>query len=386
MSGFSFEVLERDGRARRGRLRTDHGTVETPVFMPVGTQATVKGLLPDQIRGLGASMILANTYHLYLRPGHERVARLGGVHGFSTWDGVLLTDSGGFQVFSLGDLTTIDDDGVSFRSHLDGSRHRFTPEHSMDVQIALGADVVMAFDECPALPAPDDAVVRAVDRTLRWAERCRDHFGHRRTHEQGHEQVLFGIVQGGLLSDERARCAEGLAALDLPGYAIGGLSVGEAKEDMHRLSRSTAGLLPEDKPRYLMGVGYPEDIVAAVGGGVDMFDCVLPTRLARHGTLLTEDGRIHLRNARFADDASAPDPDCDCATCARFSRAYLRHLIIAGELLGMILCTVHNVRFYLRLMESIREAISEGRFESFAADLTARRMRPAARTPKGRHR
>ena len=375
MSGFGFEVTHRDGRARRGRLSTDHGVIDTPVFMPVGTQGTVKGLMPDQIEATGSSLILANTYHLYLRPGHERVARLGGLHRFCTWNGAMLTDSGGFQVFSLGDLRKIDDDGVSFRSHLDGSSHRFTPEHSMDVQAALGADVVMAFDECPALPATDAQVVQAVDRTLAWATRCRDRFGRRRTHEAGHEQVLFGIVQGGLIHDERARCAESLVELDLPGYAIGGLSVGESKEDMHRTSRATAPLLPDDRPRYLMGVGYPEDILAAVGGGVDMFDCVLPTRLARHGTLLTSQGRMHLRNARFAEDAAPPDPACSCATCQRFDRAYLRHLVIAGELLGMVLATLHNVTFYQEFMRQVRTAIGTGRFAEFEREFAARPTR-----------
>jgi len=378
VSGFGFECTHTDGRARRGRLHTDHGVIETPVFMPVGTQATVKGLTPEQIRATGASMILANTYHLYLRPGHERIARLGGLHRFSTWDGAMLTDSGGFQVFSLGDLREIDDDGVSFRSHLDGSPHRFTPEHAMDVQAALGADVVMAFDECPALPAADEDVARAVDRTVAWARRCRDHFGPRRRHEAGHQQALFGIVQGGLVASERARCAEALIELDLPGYAIGGLSVGESKDDMHRTSRSTAALLPADRPRYLMGVGYPEDIVAAVAGGVDMFDCVLPTRLARHGTLLTEAGRIHLRNARFAEDERPPDPACDCPVCRRFSRAYLRHLVVAGELLGMILGTVHNVTHYQRLMREIRDAIEAGRFEQLADRIGTRPTRAPA--------
>ena len=383
MSGFGFEVTARDGRARRGTLRTDHGNIATPVFMPVGTQGTVKGLTPGQLVESGARMILGNTYHLYLRPGHERVRGLGGLHRFSAWEGALLTDSGGFQVFSLSRLRDIDDDGVVFRSHLDGSRHRFTPESSMDVQAALGADVVMAFDECPALPAPDELVRAAVDRSLIWARRCRDHFGDRRRHEAGHEQVLFGIVQGGLLERERARCAASLVELDLPGYAIGGLSVGESKEDLHRLTAFTAPLLPPDKPRYLMGVGYPEDLLAAVAAGVDMFDCVLPTRLARHGTLLTSEGRMALRNARFADDPLPPDPACSCAVCRAHSRAYLRHLIVTNEILGLVLCTLHNVSFYQELMAQTRTAIEVGRFDDFRAAFLAR-YRPGEHTPGAR--
>ena len=378
MSGFGFECTHTDGRARRGRLHTDHGVIETPVFMPVGTQATVKGLTPEQIRATGASMILANTYHLYLRPGHERIARLGGLHRLSTWDGAMLTDSGGFQVFSLGDLREIDDDGVSLPQSPRRQRPRAHPGALDGDPGRLGADVVMAFDECPALPAADEDVARAVDRTVAWARRCRDHFGPRRRHEAGHQQALFGIVQGGLVASERARCAEALIELDLPGYAIGGLSVGESKDDMHRTSRSTAALLPADRPRYLMGVGYPEDIVAAVAGGVDMFDCVLPTRLARHGTLLTEAGRIHLRNARFAEDERPPDPACDCPVCRRFSRAYLRHLVVAGELLGMILGTVHNVTHYQRLMREIRDAIEAGRFEQLVDRIGTRPTRAPA--------
>lgn len=380
MSGFGFEITARDGGARQGILRTDHGEIPTPVFMPVGTQGTVKGLTPAQLRESGSQMILGNTYHLYLRPGHERVLGLGGLHRFSAWDGAMLTDSGGFQVFSLSRLREIDDEGVVFRSHLDGSRHRFTPESSMDVQAALGADVVMAFDECPALPATDEVVRAAVDRSVLWARRCRDHFGDRRRHEAGHEQVLFGIVQGGLVERERARCAQALLELDLPGYAIGGLSVGESKEDLHRLTGFTAPLLPEDKPRYLMGVGYPEDLLAAVGSGVDMFDCVLPTRLARHGTLLTSEGRMALRNARFADDPLPPDPSCACPVCRIHSRAYLRHLIVSSEILGLVLCTLHNVSFYQELMRGIREAIGAGRFEAFRNGFLAR-YRPGEHTP-----
>lgn len=366
MSGFGFEVLGRSGRARRGRLRTDHGTVETPAFMPVGTAATVKSLTNRQLEELGADLILGNTYHLYLRPGDERILRLGGLHRFMGWDRALLTDSGGFQVFSLADLRAIDDEGVRFRSHIDGSAHFLSPERSMEIQGNLGADIVMAFDECPALPAGPDQVHAAVDRTLLWARRCLDHFGPRHRHPAGHEQALFGIVQGGLDEGERARCAAALVGMDFPGYAIGGLSVGESKEDMHRLARFTAPLLPEERPRYLMGVGFGEDILAAVAAGVDMFDCVLPTRMARHGTLLTFEGRIVLRNASMAEDERPIEDGCTCPTCRTHSRAYLRHLTMAGEILGMVLCTLHNVHFYQELMRRIRVAIEQDRFEEWS--------------------
>jgi queuine tRNA-ribosyltransferase len=377
MSGFSFERLGSSGGARRGRLHTDHGTVETPAFMPVGTSATVKGLLNQQLRDLGAEIILGNTYHLYLRPGDERILRLGGLHAFMDWPRAMLTDSGGFQVFSLARLRKLDDDGAHFRSHLDGSAHFLSPERSMDIQANLGADIVMAFDECPALPATAAEVREAVDRTVLWARRCREHFGARRTHAAGHEQVLFGIVQGGLLEAERQRCVESLVELDFPGYAIGGLSVGESKEDMYRLTRFTAPLLPVEKPRYLMGVGFAEDILAAVGAGIDMFDCVLPTRLARHGTLLTFSGRVVLRNAAMAEDERPIEEGCACPACASHTRAYLRHLIMSGEILGMVLCTLHNIHFYQELMRRIRAAIEAGSFEEWAAGalpgLTARR-------------
>ncbi len=365
---FGFEIVGSDGRARLGRLRTGHGEIDTPVFMPVGTQATVKGLDRDQLRVSGSAMILANTYHLYLRPGHERLERLGGVHGFAHWDGALLTDSGGFQVFSLTDLRTVDDDGVSFRSHLDGSTHRFTPELSMEIQAALGADVVMAFDECCALPASAERIRESVDRTTAWARRCVEAFGRQRRHPGGYSQALFGIVQGGLDPAERERSVRALTDLDLPGYAIGGLSVGETKEEMHRAVEFCAPLLPEDRPRYLMGVGFAEDILAAVAAGVDMFDCVLPTRMARHGTLLTRRGRVVLRNARHAEDPGPVDPHCGCPACRNHSRAYLRHLVVAREILGLVLCTLHNVWFYQDLMRAIRTAIAERRFEQFRAE------------------
>ncbi len=366
MSDGYFELLSSSGMARRGRLHTGHGTVETPAFMPVGTSATVKGLQNEQLMELGVEMILGNTYHLYLRPGDERIAGLGGLHQFMGWPRAMLTDSGGFQVFSLASLRKIDDEGAAFRSHIDGSAHFLSPERSMQIQANLGADIAMVFDECPALPATAEQVRAAVDRTILWARRCLDNFGPRRRHEAGHEQLLFGIVQGGLDEKERERCARALVELDFPGYAIGGLSVGEAKEDMHRLTRFTAPLLPEDRPRYLMGVGFAEDILAAVEAGVDMFDCVLPTRLARHGTLLTFKGRVVLRNARMADDERPIEEGCACPTCKRHTRAYLRHLIMSGEILGMVLCTLHNLHFYQELMRQIRGAIEADRFAQWA--------------------
>jgi len=361
-----FELLSSSGMARRGRLHTGHGTLQTPAFMPVGTSATVKGLQNEQLLELGVEMILGNTYHLYLRPGDERIASLGGLHQFMGWPRAMLTDSGGFQVFSLASLRKIDDAGAAFRSHIDGSAHFISPERSMQIQANLGADIAMAFDECPALPSTAEQVREAVDRTILWAGRCLESFGPRRRHEAGHEQLLFGIVQGGLDEKERERCARALVELDFPGYAIGGLSVGEAKEDMHRLTRFTAPLLPVDRPRYLMGVGFAEDILAAVQAGVDMFDCVLPTRMARHGTLLTFKGRVVLRNARMADDERPVEEGCACPTCKRHTRAYLRHLIMSGEILGMVLCTLHNLHFYQELMRQIRGAIEADRFAQWA--------------------
>lgn len=381
MSGLKFRVETTDGRARRGVLETDHGAVATPVFMPVGTQGSVKGMTTQQLRASGSNMILGNTYHLYLRPGHERIDRLGGLHGFANFDGPILTDSGGFQVFSLDGLRKIDDDGVDFQSHLDGSSHRFTPEFSMDVQAALGADIVMAFDHVPALPAGEGEIVDSVDRTLAWARRCVEHFGPRRRHRLGHEQSLFGIVQGGLSEAERERCARELVALDLPGYAIGGLSVGESKGDMHRFTEFTARLLPEDRPRYLMGVGFPEDLIAAVRAGVDMFDCVLPTRMARTGCLLTAEGRLVLKNARFADDDRPVEQGCACFGCTHHTRAYLRHLFVAGEILALVLGTLHNLHFYQRLMGQMREAIGRSELHVFAERFLERYLGNDGRVP-----
>jgi queuine tRNA-ribosyltransferase len=364
-----FEVLARDGAARRGRLTTARGAIETPVFMPVGTAATVKTLDPRDLEAVGARIVLANTYHLFLRPGHERVRRLGGLHRFMAWPGAILTDSGGFQVFSLGEradgrersgpgLVEIAEEGVTFRSHLDGSRQFLSPERAIEVQEALGADVIMAFDECP--PSLADRAYHEVSlaRTQRWLVRCRSAWTRSGA-------ALFGIAQGGLFADLRARAIEEAATLDLPGYALGGYAVGEAPERMWEGVARDAPLLPDGKPRYLMGVGTPEDLLAGIAAGVDMFDCVLPTRTARNGLLFTSQGKLVIRNAACADDGGPADPACSCYACRTFSRAYLRHLFKAGEILGLRLNTLHNLHFYLSLMAEARQAVEEGRFEAF---------------------
>ncbi|MFQ5611129.1 MAG: tRNA guanosine(34) transglycosylase Tgt [Anaerolineae bacterium] len=356
---FSFELLKEDGQtnARAGLIHTPHGDIPTPVFAPVGTAATVKAITPAELSELQATLILANTYHLYLRPGAELVAGLGGLHEFMGWSGPILTDSGGFQVFSLKGLRQIDEDGVTFQSHLDGSRHRFTPERVIDIQQKLGGDIIMCFDECAP---PDDYVynVSALARTHRWAERCRQ--AHTRP-----DQALYGIVQGGIFPDLRAQSVEFLAALDFPGYAIGGLSVGERKAEMHAILDGLHSLLPRHKPRYLMGVGSPEDLFECVARGVDQFDCVLPTRIARNGAVFTRRGRINLRNARFAGERGPIEEDCDCYTCRTFSLAYLRHLIISKEILGLRLTTLHNLHFMLETMRRIRASILDGSFATY---------------------
>jgi len=370
---FSFTVTDNcgDTGARRGHLVTGHGNVETPVFMPVGTVGSVKAVTFEQVWATGARMILGNTYHLYLRPGHELIARRGGLHRFQGWDGVLLTDSAGFQVFSLGDLNRVTEDGVEFRSHLDGSRHFFTPELSMEIQLALGADIVMAFDQCAAYGADPGEVERAVERTTRWLGRCRDVFGGS-TFREGWQRNLFGIMQGGVDEQLRRRSAAEITAFDLPGYAIGGLSVGEPTTALREMTELAAGLLPPARPRYLMGVGFPDDILAAVAAGVDMFDCVLPTRMARTGTVLTHDGRLVIKNRDYAEDEGPIDPQCGCPTCARHSRAYIRHLFQAREVLGPILATIHNLHLYQELMAGIRRTISDGTFKAWAAVRTSR--------------
>ena len=372
-----FERLAGDARARRGRLHTGHGVVETPAFMPVGTRATVKTLGSDDLQALGVRMALANTYHLYLRPGVEVIAAAGGLHRFMAADAALLTDSGGFQVMSLSPLVRVDDDGVSFRSHLDGTAHRMTPERAIEVQAALGADVVMCLDEL--LPAGVEAsrLRAAVRRTHDWAARCRSVYGPRfATYE--YPQVLFAIVQGGVDRELRRESASGLIDLDFPGYAIGGLAVGEAKPAMQDTVALMDDLLPAERPRYLMGVGYPEDLVAGVERGVDLFDCVLPTRNARNGMAFTESGPIGVRHAAMARDFTPLDPGCRCPVCARYSRAYVRHLHQAGEILGLRLVTMHNVWFYLDLMAAMRDAIEAGRFAAWAAAFRSQYGRGAA--------
>ena len=366
MAGFSFSVLARDGRARVGRLVTPHGEMETPVFMPVGTAGAVKAVLHRDLRELGARILLANTYHLMLRPGDDLVAALGGLRGFTGWDGPFLTDSGGYQVFSLASLRRLDEEGARFQSHIDGSAHLLSPERSMEVQANLGADIVMAFDECPPADAPREAVAEATARTTRWARRCRA--AHRRD-----GQWLFGIVQGGVELDLREQSARELMELDFPGYAIGGLSVGEPPRERDRVLDHLDPILPGDRPRYLMGVGTPEDLIEAVARGVDMFDCVLPTRNARNGQLFTRHGRLSIRNARYRDDPRPPDPDCRCLTCRTVSRAYLRHLHRSGEMNAATLMTLHNLFFYLDIMEGLRQSIRLCRFEEYRRS-TLRRL------------
>ncbi|MCL1804390.1 MAG: tRNA guanosine(34) transglycosylase Tgt [Clostridiales bacterium] len=348
--------------ARRGRLDTPHGAVETPAFMPVGTQATVKAMTPEQLAATGAEMILSNTYHLYLRPGADLVAAHGGLHGFMKWNGPILTDSGGFQVFSLGDLRRIREEGVEFRSHIDGSSHLFTPESVMDIEEKLGADVAMAFDECIPYPTTYEYAREATARSSRWAARCKA--SH---HREG--QSLFGIIQGGTYKELRTSSAVELVEMDFPGYGIGGLSVGEEKPLMYEILEHTTPLLPQDKPRYLMGVGSPDCLVEGVLRGIDMFDCVLPTRIARNGTLFTSRGRLVIRNARYKSDMRPPDEFCGCYACRNFSRAYIRHLFIAGEILGATLATIHNLHYLLSLMAKLRLAIEEDRLQETAKRL-----------------
>jgi queuine tRNA-ribosyltransferase len=367
---FSFEVTdtahEPDVYGRCGRLTLPHAVVDTPVFMPVGTQATVKAMTPGELQEIGYGLILGNTYHLHLRPGADLIARAGGLHRYSGWDGALLTDSGGFQVFSLVGLRRIGSEGVQFQSHIDGSRHEFTSETVMRIQRDLGADIIMAFDECAPYPCSHEYARDAMDRTHRWAERCLIAYnasGRRAT--GGWPQALFGIVQGGTYPDLREESARTLVALDLPGYAIGGLAVGEAPDQRNETIARTVGYLPSEKPRYLMGVGTPRDILDAVQRGVDLFDCVLPTRNARNAQVFTSQGVLNLRNAKFNEDFGPIDPACDCGVCRRHSRAYIRHLFRAGEILASRLTTYHNLTYYHRLMTGIRAALREGCFREF---------------------
>lgn len=369
MQQFGFELLKKDpaSQARRGRMTTRRGVVETPVFMPVGTQGTVKGMLPEALAEVGSQIILGNTYHLYLRPGHELVRNLGGLHQFMNWSGPILTDSGGFQVFSLGDLRKIDEDGVSFQSHLDGSRHILTPEKSVEIQEALGADIIMAFDECIPYPAEADYVSRSTARSERWARRCKD------ARTVGDGAALFGIVQGGMDQELRRQSAQGLIDIGFEGYALGGLSVGEEIELMYEVMDHSLPLLPANSPRYVMGVGTPENLIEGIARGADMFDCVMPTRNARNGVLFTSYGKVSIKQARYREDDSPIDPDCDCYVCRHYSRAYLRHLFQANEILSSVLNTHHNLHYYLNLMAAARNAIEQDRFGEFRRDFYTQR-------------
>jgi queuine tRNA-ribosyltransferase len=371
---FEFTITAQSNRARVGTFATPHGTLQTPVFAPVGTQATVKALTPAQIADVGASLVLSNTYHLYLRPGDDLVAELGGLHRFMRWPKPMLTDSGGFQVFSLSQTRKVDEDGVTFKSHIDGSEHRFTPEKSIRIQENLGADIIMAFDEC-ADPNDHAYIKDAMERTHRWAERCVKA-------KTRIDQALFGIVQGGIDPDLRAASVEFIASLDTPGIAIGGLSVGETKDQMLATLDLVTPLLPENKPRYLMGVGTPEDIINGIARGIDIFDCVLPTRLARHHAAFSPEGRLNMMNATFARDERPLDVTCDCYTCQYFTRAYIRHLIVAKELLAGILLSIHNLRALIRLVEDIRGYIKDGTFEERIPMLLERWKNNAERKSK----
>jgi len=357
----NYTLIKKDVRskARRGVLHTPHGDIQTPVFMPVGTQATVKAMKIEDVAKLGhegCGLIVSNTYHLYLRPGHELVRKAGGLHQFMNWNGAILTDSGGFQVFSLGKLRKITEEGVKFRSYLDGSSHFFTPELSIDIQNALGSDIMMAFDECAPYPADWHYVKKSLERTTRWLQRCKDH------HQDWEKQALFGIMQGGVYKDLRAQSARQIVDMDLPGYSIGGLSVGEPKELMYETLDDCVDYLPADKPRYLMGVGSPDCLFEGVERGIDMFDCVLPTRVARNGLAFTSVGRVNIKNAKYAEDFTPLDPNCDCYTCRNYSRGYLRHLFKSEEILSSMLLSEHNLYFLVHTMENIRKAIEEDRF------------------------
>ncbi len=367
---FQFEVLKTDpSGARLGRLTTPHGVIETPAFLPVGTAGTVKGLSQQALEELGVQILLANTYHLYLRPGHELIREMGGLHRFMSWRGAILTDSGGFQVFSLADLRKVTDDGVVFRSHLDGSEHFLTPEKAVEVQMALGSDIMMVLDECIEYPAGHERAHAAAHRTLDWARRSREHYA---THGDAGRQMLFGIVQGGTHADLRRENAEQLVELDFPGYAVGGLAVGEPHALTCEMAAEAAAQLPADRPRYLMGVGYPEDLADYVRLGMDMLDCVLPTRNARNGCLFTSQGRVHIKNAQYANDPRPVDEGCRCPVCRRYSRAYLRHLFLSNEILGAVLNTHHNLYFYLDIMRRIRESMIFGDLAGFSTELQAR--------------
>ncbi|WP_033828315.1 tRNA guanosine(34) transglycosylase Tgt [Bacillus andreraoultii] len=361
MTAIRYELIKTDKQtgARLGMLHTPHGSYETPMFMPVGTLATVKTMSPEELKEMGAGVILSNTYHLWLRPGHEIIREAGGLHTFMNWDQAILTDSGGFQVFSLSEFRKIEEEGVHFRNHLNGDKLFLSPEISMEVQNALGSDIMMAFDECPPYPAEHDYMKKSVERTSRWAERCL------KAHTRPEDQGLFGIVQGGEYEDLRKQSAEDLVSLDFPGYAVGGLSVGEPKDIMNRMLEFTTPLLPTNKPRYLMGVGSPDSLIDGAIRGIDMFDCVLPTRIGRNGTVMTFTGRLVVKNAKFARDFRPLDENCDCYVCRNYSRAYIRHLVHTNEIFGFRLCTYHNLHFLIKLMEQVRQAIREDRLGDF---------------------
>ncbi|MCC7322149.1 MAG: tRNA guanosine(34) transglycosylase Tgt [Rubellimicrobium sp.] len=367
MTGFSFSISATDGRARTGLITTPRGTIRTPAFMPVGTAGTVKAMLPDSVAATGADIILGNTYHLMLRPGAERVARLGGLHRFMNWERPILTDSGGFQVMSLAGLRKLSEEGVTFASHIDGSRHLLSPERSMEIQRLLGSDIVMCFDECPALPATDEAVARSMRLSMRWADRSREAFGDRPGH------ALFGIQQGGVNLELRAESAEALKRIGFDGYAVGGLAVGEGQEAMFGVLDHAPGMLPADRPRYLMGVGKPDDIVGAVERGIDMMDCVLPSRSGRTGQAWTRRGQVNIKNARHQDDPRPLDEDCTCPACRSYSRAYLHHVFRAQEIIASMLLTWHNLHYFQELMAGLRDAISRGQLPAFVAAFHAAR-------------
>ncbi|MBC8339583.1 MAG: tRNA guanosine(34) transglycosylase Tgt [Rhodospirillales bacterium] len=372
MTGLTYEVLNKDNLARTGRLTTAHGVIDTPVFMPVGTAATVKAMTPEAVAGTGAQCILSNTYHLMLRPGPERIKKLGGLHTFMNWPGPILTDSGGYQVWSLADLRNMDENGVEFRSHLDGSVHLLSPERAIEIQHLLGSDITMVLDECTSLDADMDEVARSMQLSLRWAERCKAAFAER----DGYG--LFGIVQGGLHDDLRAQSAEGLKDIGFDGYAVGGLSVGEGQDAMFRVLDGVVEHLPEDRPRYLMGVGKPADLVGGVLRGIDMFDCVLPTRSGRTNQAFTRRGALNLRNAQHREDPTPLDPECACPACSNYSRAYIHHLVKAKEILGAVLLTWHNLQYYQDLMAGMRQAINDGGLEAFASDFHSKQKEEPA--------
>lgn len=360
-----FELLATEGKARAGRLTTAHGDIQTPVFMPVGTKATVKAMLPEELKEMGAQIILGNTYHLHLRPGEKTIKKLGGLHKFMNWSGPILTDSGGFQVFSLSKLNKLSEEGVEFRSHIDGAKIFLSPESSMQIQMDLGADIIMAFDECPPYPCDKEELIKSMDLTYRWLKRSKEAMTKK-------DSLLFGIVQGGLDVDLRRRSMEQICSVDLPGYAFGGFSVGEPIELMHKVLEEIGDEMPKEKPRYLMGVGTPLDLILSVDSGIDMFDCVMPTRIARNGNMYTWNGKISIKRAEYKEDPNPLDPECDCYTCKNYSKAYLRHLFLSGEILSSRLNTIHNLYFYTKLMEKARQAIKFGTWPSFRDDCLRR--------------